>query len=250
MITASLLHELRDFDTPLLANTIGYLSKTPPHEYYLSGEIQSVTPPLGPTVGVAFTAEIDSSTPGGVGDTELYWEQLEVMRQSAVPMIWVVKAVGSRPEHECMIGDGMAKTLFSVGCVGLVSDSRVRDVTGLITTPFAAYCRGRAVHHGPLRIRATNRPVEIGGVIIHPGDVIHADQNGVIRIPADCIENLAAAAIRNRAFEHEAHMFLRRTDRTPAEKRAQVQALVRKYAFNDCVSGGPPPAAPDSQSSQ
>ncbi len=240
MITSALLNELRDFDTPLLANTIGYISAVPPHEYYLSGEIQSVTPPLGPTVGIAFTAEIDSSTPGGAGDAELYWEQLETMRQCGLPIVWVVKAVGSRPEHECMIGDGMAKTLFSVGCVGLVSDSRVRDVSGIITVPFAAYCRGRAVHHGPLRVKAINRPVEVGGVLIHPGDVIHADQNGVIRIPTDCISNLAPAAIRNRAFEHEAHMFLRRTDRTPAEKRAHVVALVDKYGFNDCVSGSLP----------
>jgi 4-hydroxy-4-methyl-2-oxoglutarate aldolase len=236
-LTPDLLAELREFDTPLLANTIGFIDPTPAHEYYLSGEIQSVTPPLGPTAGVAFTAEIDSSTPGGTAETELYWEQLESMAKCGLPVVWVVKAVGSRPEHECMIGDGMAKTLYAAGCVGLVSDSRVRDVAGLITTPFAAYCRGRAVHHAALRIRATNRPVEVGGVTIHPGDVIHANVDGVIRIPPACLGGLAASAVRNRAFEHEAHLFLRRTDRSPAEKRAHVQTLIAKYGFADCVSG-------------
>jgi 4-hydroxy-4-methyl-2-oxoglutarate aldolase len=237
-LNSGLLDELRDFDTPLLANTVGFISTTPPHEYYLSGEIQSVTPPLGPTVGVAFTAELDSSTPGGSAESDLYWEQLDAMAKCALPVVWVVKAVGLRPEHECMIGDGMAKTLLSVGCVGLVSDSRVRDVSGLITTPFAAYCRGRAVHHGALRFRATNRPVEIGGVTIRPGEVIHASAEGVIRIPPACLPQLAERAVQCRAFEHEAHMFLRRTDRTPAEKRAHVQSLIAKYGFADCVSGG------------
>ena len=207
-ITLGLLDELREFDTPLLANTIYFIDPTPTYEFYLSGDIQSVMPPLGPTVCIAFTAEIDSSTPEGVAETDLYWEQLEAMNKCELPIVWVMKAVGSRPEHKCMIGDGMAKTLFSVGCVGLVSDSRVRDVPGLITAPFAAYCRGRAVHHGALRFRATNRSVEVGGV-----------------------------TIRNRAFEHEAHMFLRRTDRSPAEKRVHVQKLVAKYGFTDCVSG-------------
>jgi regulator of RNase E activity RraA len=243
MITPGLLHELREFDTALLANTINFVDPTPAHEFYLSGEIQSVTPPLGPTVGVAFTAELDSSTPGGVAETDRYWAQLEAMEKCELPIVWVVKAVGSRPEHECMIGDGMAKTLYSVGCVGLVSDSRVRDIPGLITTPFAAYCRGTAVHHGPLRFRAIDRPVEIGGVTIHPGDVIHASSEGVIRIPPGCLPHLAANAVRNRAFEHEVHMFLRRTDRSPAEKRARVQELVAQYGFTDCVSGGLRPSA-------
>lgn len=242
LLNTALLEELRDFDTPLLANTIGYLSKTPPYQYYLGGDIQSVTPPLGPTVGVVFTAEIDSSTPGEAGDTELYWQLLELMRQCQLPVVLVAKAVGSRPEHECMIGDGMAKTLFSVGCVGMVTDSRVRDIAGIISTPFAVYGRGRAVHHEALRFRFINRPVEISGVTFSPGDVVHADQNGVIRIPFDCIQKLPAAAVQNRAFEHEAHMFLRRTDKTPAEKRAHVQALVQKYGFNDCVTGSDPKA--------
>jgi 4-hydroxy-4-methyl-2-oxoglutarate aldolase len=240
MITQAQIEELRDFDTPLMANTIGYISPVPPHEYYLSGEIQSVTPPLGPTVGVAFTAEIDSSTPGGTGETELYWQLLDLMRASALPSVLVAKAVGSRPGHECMIGDGMAKTLFSVGCIGLVSDGRVRDVPGLISTNFAAYCRGTIAHHAPLRIRHIQRPVEVGGVTIAPGELIHADHNGVIRVPDDCLDDLAPCAIKNRAFEHEAHMFLRRVDKSPSEKREFVNALVTKYGFNDCVSARKP----------
>ena len=36
----NVIRELSDFDTPLLANTIGYIDETPAHEYYLSGDIR------------------------------------------------------------------------------------------------------------------------------------------------------------------------------------------------------------------
>jgi 4-hydroxy-4-methyl-2-oxoglutarate aldolase len=242
MITRRVLEQLRDFDTALLANTIHYIDNTPASEYYLSGTIQSVTPSLGPTVGVAFTCELDSSTPGNVSLTDLYWEQLEELDKCSLPTIWVVKAIGSRPDHECVLGDGMAKVLHSVGCLGLVSDGRVRDVAGLLSTPFAAYCVGKAIHHTALRFCAINRPVELGGVLIRPGDIIHANQDGVIRIPLTCIAQLAESAVRLRGFEHQAHMALRCTDLSLSEKRNRVQQLAAEYGFADCPV--PPSATP------
>jgi 4-hydroxy-4-methyl-2-oxoglutarate aldolase len=231
----SILEELRDFDTALLANTIEYIDPTPAHEYYMAGYIQSVTPGLGPTVGIAVTCEMDTSTPTGPADTEGFWLQVEEITAMKVPTVWVVKAVGARPEHECILGDGMAKTLFAAGCIGVVTDGGVRDAGGMASVPFAAYCRGITIHHTALRVTAINRPVEIGGITISPGDVVHANGEGVIKIPQGCLPALAENATRMRAFEHEAHCVMRRTDITPAEKRRRVGELTGKYGFTQCV---------------
>ena len=67
---------LRDFDTALLANTIDYIDPTPAHEFYMGTSIQSVTPTLGPTVGVAVLCELDSSTPNGKPRVGEFWKQL------------------------------------------------------------------------------------------------------------------------------------------------------------------------------
>lgn len=237
VILTAKLQELRDFDTALLANTIGYIDSTPAHEYYMGSSIRSVTPALGPTVGIAVTCEIDSSTPGGQADMEGYWQQMEEITEMAEPAIWVARAVGSRPDHECVLGDGMAKTFRAAGCEGAVTNAGARDVAGCLTAGFAVYCTGKTIHHGPYRFRSVNQPVELGGITVHPGDVLHANQEGVIRIPPTCLNKLAEAATRMRAFEHETHRLLRRTDLTPAYKRSAVAELVVKYGF-----GGPKPA--------
>jgi regulator of RNase E activity RraA len=228
-----IIEELRDFDTALLANTIGYIDKTPAHLWYMGSSIHSVTPTLGPTVGVAITVEVDASTPNNTGDAAGYWQQLEQMSKMDVPTVWVVKTVGSRPDHECVLGDGMAKTLISVGCVGAVTDGGVRDVKGLLSAGFAAYCKGTTIHHTALSFRRMNEPIEIGGITVKTGEVIHANDEGVIKLPAGCLEKLSEAAIRMRAFEHEAHLGLRRTDLTPGQKGKWVSEALPKYGFSE-----------------
>ena len=231
-LSREMIERLKEFDTALLANTIEYIDTTPSHEFYMSGEIQSVTPGLGPTTGIAYTIELDSSSPGHQAEVEAYWAQLEEMTKDGRPMVWVVKTVGSRPEHECVLGDGMAKSLFGVGCVGVVTNGGVRDVNGLMTVPFAAYCRMKTIHHCALRFRAAGEPVEVGGITIRTGDVIHADSGGVIRVPESCIRELPERAVQMLAFEREVHLLLR-CNKTPlAEHRPRIQELLGKYGFS------------------
>src|ERR1043166_4552138 len=115
ILTRELLSQLAEFDTPLLANTVNFIDPTPAHEFYLGGSIQSVTPQLGPTVGVAYTITLDSSTPEGAPELDEYWKQIEEIEDEDLPVVWVVKTVGSRPDHECVVGDGMAKLLAAAG---------------------------------------------------------------------------------------------------------------------------------------
>ncbi len=230
MSLRALIQQLADFDTALLANTIGYVDPTPVHEWYMGGSIGSLTPTVGPTVGVAMTLEIDTSTPGNRPEPENYYALLREIQQSPDPVVVVMKAVGSRPDHECVMGDGMAKMMHSVGCVGVVTDGGVRDIEGILTLPFGVYARGRTVHHTAIRYVRYNRPVEVGGITVSPGDLIHANIGGVIKIPPTCRERLPVLATEMRAFEHAAHCIFRQTDLSIDEKRRAVDALVAKLS--------------------
>ncbi len=222
---------LREFDGALLANTIGYIDPTPAHQYYMGGSIQSVTPGIGPTVGVAVTCEMDSSTPGLTGNLDGFWQQLDEIKALNTPVVWVVKAVGSRPDHECIAGDGMGKSLASVGCVGIVTDARVRDVKGFIGIPLAVYSKGITIHHTPLRVRKINGPVEVGGITVRPGDLIHASAEGVIKIPPTCLQTLPAKAIDMWAFERKAHEVFGCKELSASEKKARVLGILAAHGF-------------------
>lgn len=234
MSLTPLIEQLRDFDTALIANTIGAIDPTPAHEYYMGGSIASLTPSLGPTVGVALTCELDTSTPGAKPQMEPWYELLKLMEKSADPTVLVIKTTGPRPDHECVIGDGMAKMMDSLGCIGLVTDGGVRDIEGIMTVPFAVYARQRTIHHCALRFGRINVPVEVGGITVSPGDVIHANIGGVLRIPPGCLAELPARATAMSAFEHDTHCVWRQAGVSIDEKRRAVADLLVKYGF-----GGP-----------
>jgi 4-hydroxy-4-methyl-2-oxoglutarate aldolase len=226
-----MLEELKQFETALIANTISRIDSTPTHEWYMGGSIRSVTPSLGSTVGTAVTCRFDTSSPGGKPDFDPFWRQVDRVRQMPPPIVWVVKAVGSRIDQECVVGDGMAMVLHAAGCVGIVTDGGVRDVTGLLEVPFSAHCRGVVVHHGAMRIMGTDEPVEIGGITVNPGDVIHGDSEGVIKIPKGCLPALAEKAAAFRAAEQEIHEVYRQRDVAAVEKRRRAVEIFARFGF-------------------
>ena len=130
----------------------------------------------------------------------------------------------------------MAKALYAAGCVGLVTNGGVRDVPGMLSTSFAAYGTGVTIHHCTLRVRRLGAPTELGGITVKSGEIIHAGAEGVIKIPAESVDLLLQRAPQYRAFEHEAHQLMRRTNLSAAEKRKQLGKLIETFGFKDCAS--------------
>ena len=88
------------------------------------------------------------------------------------------------PSTHGMFGDLLASSLMAHGVVGLVMDAGVRDTLDLRAMGFAVWsrhvsCEG-TVKNTP---GSVNVPISINGVIIEPGDVICADDDGVVAVP-------------------------------------------------------------------
>ena len=71
------------------------------------------------------------------------------------------------------------------GCVGVVTDATARDTDEIATEKAPLYFKrpGRGIRPGRNEIESVNRPIECGGVLVMPGDVIVADGDGVIVVP-------------------------------------------------------------------
>ena len=84
------------------------------------------------------------------------------------------------------------------GMVGLISTGGVRDTDEIIKQGIPVYMnlakRGRGIRPGRNEIESVNQPVVVGDVLVHPGDIIVADGDGVIVVPREYAVGVAMYA--------------------------------------------------------
>jgi len=82
------------------------------------------------------------------------------------------------------------------GAVGVVTNATARDLDEIEAEGVPLYLRGpgRGIRPGRNEIESVNRPIECGGVLVVPGDVIVADGDGVVVVPRAHAEAVAAYA--------------------------------------------------------
>ncbi len=82
------------------------------------------------------------------------------------------------------------------GCVGVVTNAGGRDTDEVATEQMPLYLRhvARGIRPGRNEIESVNRPVECGGVLVRPGDVIAADGDGVVVVPREKAKEVATYA--------------------------------------------------------
>lgn len=96
------------------------------------------------------------------------------------------------------IGSFNSLAWYADGMEGIVTTGSVRDIDEIIKQQIPVYLdpegRGRGIRPGRNELESVNEPVEVGGVLVHPGDVVVADGDGVIVVPRQHAVSVAQAA--------------------------------------------------------
>ena len=158
-------------------------------------------------LGPAIRPVQDGRRIGGTAVTALCWPGDNLMLHAAVEQCQpgdLLVVTTTSPCTDGLFGELLATSLAARGVAGIVIDAGVRDVAELREMGFPAWSAAVSAQ-GTVKETpgAVNVPVVIGGQIIHPGDAIVADDDGVVCVPrADVAAALDAA--RRRAAKEEA----------------------------------------------
>jgi 4-hydroxy-4-methyl-2-oxoglutarate aldolase len=185
---------LREIDSATIANAVEPFGVRPLTEGFMGMDIKCMFPDLGVMVGYAVTAKLDSQTEDPEPDKSVLFDVIKSIENSPKPAVLVFQDAGPRISHSCHFGDGMANLAKRVGAIGLITNGGVRDLPGVHDIGFQFFAPGVTVSHGNYRYVSSGEPVEVSGLRVEPGNLIHADQNGVVLIPAEIARDVITKA--------------------------------------------------------
>jgi regulator of RNase E activity RraA len=185
------LDKLRTFDTPTVCNLIELFEVRPRTAGYMDARIKACYPEMAPIVGFAATATFRASSPPRSGDGYgSVQTQVERFADLSGPPIVVFQDLDD-PSAAATFGEMMCSAYQAFGAVGLITSGSGRDLDQVRALNFPVFTNGVCCSHGYSHIVQVGIPVHVGGVAVHPDELIHADRNGVTTIPIEIAAEVA-----------------------------------------------------------
>jgi 4-hydroxy-4-methyl-2-oxoglutarate aldolase len=203
---------LKSVDTPTLINGIEMLKLRPNSDGFTPLEMRCLFPEFGRMCGYAVTAQVETITRTGPFEMERFLDLYRTVEAAPKPAVIVLQEIGGLGSYAAHCGEVMATFFTRLGAVGLVSDCAVRDIPEVRRLGFHYFARGSVASHGNFRIVRPHVPVQILGMPVKPGDLLHGDENGLITIPAGVEQTLPEAIETIRRRERKVMEFARGAD--------------------------------------
>ena len=204
-LTAEELEALGRVSTPALSNAIETFDVRPHNEGFAGPEIRAVFPELGTDGGVRVHAA-DRRRPTGAGRRRRRAARVLVVRrgQPRAPKVVVVQDLDPEPVG-AFWGEVNANVHTGLGAVGTVTHGGVRDLDEMRRAGFRVFASAVLVSHAYVHVVDFGGPVQIGRLTVSPGDLIRADQHGVLGDAAGDRAGAVPGRLRDRASRARDH---------------------------------------------
>jgi regulator of RNase E activity RraA len=194
-LSPNALEILRRLDATTISNAIETFHERLRNEGFVDQTVRCLFPQLPPMLGYAATVKIRGSAPPTAGagfvDRTDWWDYILSL---PAPRLVVIQDVASKVGVGSLLGEVHVNILRALGCVGAVTNGAVRDLPAAEKLGFHLFAGGVSVSHAYVHIVEFGTPVDIGGLSIKSGDLLHGDLHGVQSIPADLIGRIPAVA--------------------------------------------------------
>ncbi len=212
-VEPGVLDFLRRTDTCTVSNAIETFNVRMRNEGFIQAGVECMFPDLPPVAGYAVTARIRTTAPPI--SNLCYYQNIEWWKYVAGmpgPKILVVADMDPAPGVGAFFGEIHAEISKALGCVAYVSNGTVRDLPALRAAGFQCFSGSASVSHSYAHVVQMGEPVEIGGLEIRPGDLLHADCHGVQAVPVEIAGELPRAVSEIIAHEGELIRLCRQPD--------------------------------------
>jgi 4-hydroxy-4-methyl-2-oxoglutarate aldolase len=192
---------LRRLDTCTVSNAIEAFKLRLRNAGFANSRVRCVFEDLPPMVGYAATARLRSGEPpitGSYHDRTDWWNSI---LQVPAPRIAVLQDLDEPPGVGAFLGDMNAAILRALGCVGYVTNGAVRELPRVRDMGLHLFAGNVAVSHAYAHIFDFGSPVNVGGLEVHPGDLLHGDRHGLLTVPKEIAAEIPPVAARLREGE-------------------------------------------------
>ena len=198
-----MIEALRKVSSPSVANAIETFKVRPRNQGQMSSEIRALFPEMGPLVGYAVTAVIRAEPEPLEGHRSSTYGWWDYVLSIPAPRVVVVHDLDEPRGQGAQWGEVQANIHKALGCAGVVTDGSVRDLDEVRALGFQFAAAHISVSHAYVHMVDFGLPVKLGGLWVKPGDLIHADQHGVVTIPPDIAERVPEAVAKVEADERK-----------------------------------------------
>ena len=197
-MTPSLLKLLQSVDTPTVCNAIEVAQGKRGFDQFTRGTMLCSAPNASPMVGYAKTAKIAALQPPSEAPEVVKQRRMDYYRHMAEgdgPSVTVVEDVDFPNCIGAYWGEINTTVHKGFGISGALTNGVMRDL-GDLPEGFPVVAGSIGPSHGFVHVREVGTPVEIFGLKIADGDLVHADRHGALVVPQDVIEDLEAASLK------------------------------------------------------